>query len=278
MFEQYTVSVLRKFLREFKNHHGIKNYSKMKKATLVNEMEKHFGIFRNDIQGSGNKNSGYVRRLEAENKIIFDKIHNPTKYMIKKYRDHQVVVQEEPEYPQMDYEQEELPPPPTPSQRAPPTPQRPTTRPIFAPDEVLDFNVRKEKPKKKQSKVRAPTETQEDIAKQREIEETNKEVERRVKLVGLYESLKKQIVELRDKLSLERGKYSKAYKELESRKGLKKQKKDEMLNKYSDAFGENIKNIKNGYPQVLKHIKEYKLDINDLNKVLIDVRKRMDKL
>ena len=80
MFEKYTVSVLRKFLREFKDH-TIKNYSKMKKATLVGEMEKHF-IF-SDIQGSGNQHAGYVRRMEAENKIIFHKIHNPTKYMIK---------------------------------------------------------------------------------------------------------------------------------------------------------------------------------------------------
>ena len=72
MFEQYTLSVLRKFLREF--NHGIKNYSKMNKATLVDEMEKHFSI-----QGGGNKNAGYVRRMEAENKIIFHKIHNPTK-------------------------------------------------------------------------------------------------------------------------------------------------------------------------------------------------------
>ena len=37
MFEQYTVIVLRKFLREF--DHNIKNYSKMNKATLVSEME-----------------------------------------------------------------------------------------------------------------------------------------------------------------------------------------------------------------------------------------------
>jgi len=276
MFEKYTLKQLRKVLDDFNKLHTI-NYKTMRKSKLLEEMEKLYYQLSPEIQGGGNKNSGYVRRLEAENKIDFNKIHNPTKFMIKKYRDKQVVVQEEPEYPEPDY-QDEPPAPPTPQRQAPPTPQRQPSRQLFAPNEVLEFNVARPKPKKKRQAVRAPTETEEDRAKQREIEETNKEVERRVQLVGLYESLKKQIVELKDKLSQERGKYQKAYKELESRKGLRKQKKDEMLNKYSEAFGENIKNIKNGYPQVLKHIKEYKLDINDLNKVLIDVRKRMDRL
>jgi hypothetical protein len=280
MFERYTVKELRMFLSHFKQHHSIKNYHRMKKEPLVDEMKKQFLT----IRGSGNKNSGYVRRLEAENKIVFDKIHNPTKYMIKKYRNNQVVVQEEPEHPEPQYEEEQAPPPPPPPPppRAPSTQRvvqtRPPPRTIFAPNEVLDFNVAREKPKKKRPPARVPTETEADKERQRQIEETNKDVERRVRLVGLYESLKKQIVELRLKLMRERSDYNKAYKELESRKGLRKQKKEEMLNEYSNAFEENIKAIKKGYPQVLKHIKDYKLDINDLNSVLIDVRKRMDRL
>src|SRR5688500_17593408 len=37
------------------------------------------------ISGGGGKNAGFVRRMEAEKKIQFQKITNPSKYMINKY-------------------------------------------------------------------------------------------------------------------------------------------------------------------------------------------------
>jgi hypothetical protein len=54
---------------------------------LINELDKQFEIDGGYLylKGGTAKNAGYVRRMEAENKIVFDKIHNPSKYMIDKY-------------------------------------------------------------------------------------------------------------------------------------------------------------------------------------------------
>lgn len=43
----------------------------------------------------GSKMSGYVQRMEYEKKIAFDKIHNPSKYMINKYGNKRLVEEQE---------------------------------------------------------------------------------------------------------------------------------------------------------------------------------------
>ena len=291
MFEQYTLSVLRKFLREF--NHGIKNYSKMNKATLVDEMEKHF-IF--SIQGGGNKNAGYVRRMEAENKIIFHKIHNPTKYMIDKYG----VIVQEPE-PQYEPEYEEAPPqaplprpiratpPPPRAPQAPPkaplprsiratppqAPRAPPTRQIFAPDQVLDFNVAREKPKKKRTKT--PTEVEEEREQQRLAEEQQKEIEQRETLLDSYESLRLKLIERRDKQFKLNNDHRASLTALKSKKGLRKQKKYLMEDKIHEDYYTKTKSLNGEYPEVIKYIKTNKLK-NDFNSIYTDIRKRMSKV
>jgi hypothetical protein len=96
MFSSFNLKQLKRILKDFKEHRNIRNYHKLKKLDLLNELDKRFEIDGGYLylKGGTVKNSGYVRRLEAENKIIFDKIHNPSKYMIDKYGNEHV----EPEY------------------------------------------------------------------------------------------------------------------------------------------------------------------------------------
>ena len=283
----------------------------MNKATLVDEMEKHFSI-----QGGGNKNAGYVRRMEAENKIIFHKIHNPTKYMINKYG----AIVQEPE-PQYEPEYEDAPPqapPQTPPQaliratpprasqaplprpiratppRAPQAPQAPQaplprpiratppqaprappTRQIFAPDQVLDFNVAREKSRRKRTKT--PTEVEEEREQRRLAEEQRKEIEQRETLFNSYESLRLKLIERRDKQFKLNNDHRASLTALKSKKGLRKQKKYLMEDKIHEDYYTKTKSLNGEYPEVIKYIKTNKLK-DDFNSIYTDIRKRMSKV
>jgi len=49
IFDKYTVSQLKNMITTYKEHHTIKNYSKMKKKDLISELERYFYIKDNII-------------------------------------------------------------------------------------------------------------------------------------------------------------------------------------------------------------------------------------
>ena len=258
MFEKCSVKQLTNFLSDFKKHHTIKNYSKMKKSTLVKEIECLYNnLFSHKIplmQGGTAKNAGFVRRLQAENKIIFDKIHNPSKYMIDRYG-HQVepMDQDEPQY-----EDEHL--------IAPPLPQT-NGSPIFQPNEVIEFNVAKEKPKKTKPNRTVPTEAEED-----------KREEARQKEIESLELIRKQMVECKFKLDADENRYRNALKELKSKKGMRLNQKEEFEQKIIEKHLANMKKIRGSYPKVFQYLKEKKLNKNDLNAAQKFIRIQISKL
>jgi hypothetical protein len=172
VFSAYTLKQLKQMLKDFKEHHNIRKYHKLKKSDLIGELDKRFEIGGGYLylKGGTAKNAGYVRRMEAENKIILDKIHNPSKYMIDKYGNKHA----EPEYH------------PEPVFHHEPAPQDAHDLPLFTENEQIDFNVGK-KPKKKTNKNKQPTEVQEE----RIVVEKQKEIERKHKILQALEILKK---------------------------------------------------------------------------------------
>ncbi len=52
--------------------------------------------YRDTIVGGSAKSAGFVKRMEAENKIAFQKISRPSKFMINKYGDKVPVIEEQP--------------------------------------------------------------------------------------------------------------------------------------------------------------------------------------
>ena len=52
--------------------------------------------YRDTIVGGSAKSAGFVKRMEAENKIAFTKISRPSKFMINKYGDKVPVIEEQP--------------------------------------------------------------------------------------------------------------------------------------------------------------------------------------
>jgi hypothetical protein len=49
MFSTFTVKQLKALIKQFKDHHKIKNYSKLKKAQLVEQLESRFEIKDNQL-------------------------------------------------------------------------------------------------------------------------------------------------------------------------------------------------------------------------------------
>jgi hypothetical protein len=245
MFSHYTVKQLKQILHEAKDYHNIK-YCNLSKAQLISELEKRFVIDGGNLYsivepllGGNAKNAGYVRRMEAENKIDFPKIHNPSKYMINKYGNQHVV----------EYHPEPIHHEPAPHDAY-----------LFAEHENFDFNVGKEKPKK--TKVnKQPTKVQED----REREARQNELERKKKVLDEYELLKKQLVEFNKKLQQENNDYYKKLEELRKRKDITKVKKLDVQEEIIVEHVGTIKKIKEGYAKVFQYMKTHKLNESDLN-------------
>jgi hypothetical protein len=266
-FHNYTLKQLKQILNDFKKHHNIRNYHKLKKSDLIHELDKRFEIDCGYLylKGGTAKNAGYVRRMEAENKIIFDKIQNPSKYMIDKYGNKHA----EPEhYPEPEYHYEAV--------HHEPAPHDAHDLPLFTEHETLDFNVGKDKPKKpkKKSKLHIPTEAEEE----RQEQERLKELERKKKLLNELELLKKQIVECKNKLGKENNNYHKLLEELKHRRGITKLKKADRQEEIIVEHLSNIKKIKGEYPQVFQYIKQHKLKQDDLNEMYKHVGQIMKKV
>jgi hypothetical protein len=76
MFANMTVKQLRSLIRQFKEHHNIKNSSKMKKAQLVAELENRFVIkdnklyLKDEIPQQQNVNTKTVNAKTANAKTV----------------------------------------------------------------------------------------------------------------------------------------------------------------------------------------------------------------
>jgi hypothetical protein len=253
MFENYTVKVLRQLLKQLT--HDITGYAKMTKSKLVEEMNKRFVIQDGHVfpivEGSGNAKAGYVQRMEAERKIQFPKITNPSKYMIDKYGNNQPVAME-PVFEPLPYEE----------------------GPLFADHETTHFNVGKQKPKKKK-KTKTPTEAQEE----REERERQEELQRKQDLLENLESLKRQVVECNKKLQKEKNTYHAVIEDVQkNRERLKKAQKEEKVQQVIAKHRSNIQKIKDGYEELFQFIKDNGLNEDDLNEVHKFIRTHINKL
>ncbi len=82
MFANMTVKQLRSLIRQFKQHHDIKNSSKMKKAQLVAELEKRFVVkdnklyLKDEIPQQQNVNTKTVNAKTANAKTVNAKTVN----------------------------------------------------------------------------------------------------------------------------------------------------------------------------------------------------------
>jgi hypothetical protein len=251
---QIPLKRLKSLLKEHRQHHNIKSYGSLKKAELVNEFNKWFTIKDDNLYvGGGNKNAGYVRRMESQKKIIFDKIHNPSQWMINKYGNNQVAEQFHPVYDDGFYEM----------------PQ------IFDAAEEVDFNVgRPKKATKKSKKNVQPTEAQEEQAERARLDR----LQQRQSIIDEYESIKKQVVDCKKKLGLESTKYHAVIEEVKSTKGMRKVDKDDRIQKVIHKHRMNNQKIKDGFPQLYEYIKNTRLDEDDLNAVHIHLRAQLARL
>jgi molecular chaperone GrpE (heat shock protein) len=150
-------------------------------------------------------------------------------------------------------------------------------KPLFKEDELLDFNVGKEKPKKKKtkSKVHIPTEVEEErieLAKQKELENKQKQLEK-------LEYLKSQITECRKLIHKENDTYYKVLQEVRQNKERRKKKdKEEYEQKVIAKHRSNLKEIKDKFSNLSQYVKQHKLDETNLNDIYKHVRQAITKL
>jgi DNA repair ATPase RecN len=296
-FNKYKVNNLRNFLTHLSDYHDIKDFDKMNKQQLVNEINDRFKIEGSGLYViGGSRNSGLIQALEAKKEITkesFKKIKNPSKYLIRKYG-----------------QQEEQPASKTkPKKKKEPEYEQPTFEPsnysihkeavdkvaheyekhgwdvehlkenpkkIFNEDEEIEFNVGKA-PKKKAPKAKEhiPTEIEEErieLAKQKDLERKQKELER-------LESLKSQIPECRKLIQEENDMYYKVLEQVRQNKERRKKKdKEEYEQKVIQKHRSNLKKIKDKFSNLFQYAKQHKLDENNLNDIYKHVRMTVNKL
>lgn len=109
----------------------------------------------------GNAHSGYVRRMEAENKLVFNKVSRPSKFLINKYGSHN------------DHDHS----------------------PLFDDNDDVEYSVGKLKPKRTTAKNRGPTEVQQkrEEAQLRKVQ--REQQERKQKQWDELDQLKKLVME-----------------------------------------------------------------------------------
>jgi hypothetical protein len=188
--------------------------------------------------------------MEAERKIIFDKISRPSKYMIEKYGN-KVSIPEPVHVVEYD--------------------DAPT---VFYNDDVVDYNVGRPKPKRVSAKYRGPTEAEEE----RQERARRAAAERRYAVIEEHEQLKASVVQCRTELQKEDGLYMNALDELKLRKGMRKTAKDELEQKIISKHHDNVKKIKTKYPLIYQYVKTHKLNANDLNAVHKHIRTHIAEL
>jgi hypothetical protein len=206
--------------------------------------------YRDTIVGGSAKSAGFVKRMEAENKIAFQKISRPSKFMINKYGDKVPVIEEQPydDYGDNHVDHHE----PSPISR------------------FDDYHVGKV-PKKKVNNKNRLTEAQEERL---EAEKRRKEDEIHLARQHL-ESIKKMVTECKTKLGKNETEYMKQLHTLKSRKGLKKVQKDELQEQLIVANHQTINNIKRSFKELSEYMKQNKLA--DLNLVYKHVNNKINK-
>jgi hypothetical protein len=121
------------------------------------ETIKYMNYVRSLKHGGSAKNAGYVRKMEAESKLLLHKVTNPSKHLQNKYGNQQ---QQEPQ-------------------------------PIFDQQDNLDFNVAKPK-KKKVTKTKQLTEAEEDRINEERVNKINKLESLKAQLVECRKELGKE--------------------------------------------------------------------------------------
>jgi hypothetical protein len=207
--------------------------------------------YRDTIVGGSAKNAGFVKRMEAEKKIAFQKISRPSKFMINKYGNKVVV--EEPHYD--DYADNHI------DHHVEPTPL----------SRFDDYHVGKVPKKKVNNNRSALTEVQEE----RLEAEKRKKVDESHRIRDHLESLKKMVTECKTKLGKNETEYLKQLNALKSRKGLRKVQKDELQEQLIVANHQTINNIKRSFKELSEYMKRNKL--TDLNLVYKHINNVLNK-
>lgn len=221
----------------------------MLRIDLIRDLARHQLIHPDSpfLRGGNAKSAGYVRRMEAENRIQFAKISRPSKYMINKY-----------------------------GSAAPVTPVAPVVEetPVYhnANDDYHDYHVARTPKLKAKTKNRGPTEAEEERAERaRRVEQERMEAEA-AERAAEHAALKKSVLDCKKAMELEVNKYNAVLADLKRTKGMRKAAKEEMEQKIIDKHRSNLAKIKQQYPQVYRYCKTHKLDANDLNAVYKHVR------
>jgi hypothetical protein len=191
----------------------------------------------------GNAHSGYVRRMEAENKLVFNKVSRPSKFLINKYGSHN------------DHDDS----------------------PLFGDSDDVEYNVRKIKPKRTTAKNRGPTEVQQEREEAQLRQAQREQHERKQKQLDELDQLKKLVMECHKMLQKEDKTYEEVIDELLHRRGMKKVAKSELQEQIIVKHHANIKKIKQQYAMVFSYAKTNKLGANDLNQVHKHIRAQITK-
>jgi hypothetical protein len=304
-FRKHKVIELKQLLKQFEDNHFL-DHKHLRKPELIKEMNKRFIIHDNklhskppmdpqteEVVGGNAKNAGYVKRLEAENKIIFERIKGkgPSKYMVEKYGNKQPEPKEIIPVPpflkrnlkakpkkkkekvtevEQEYEQPVFEP-------APAT-EPIIEKPLFDDKENLDFDVSNKKPKKKKEAKKTITEAEEERLER----ERHEELEKKKEELNHLESLKKKLTAYRKAIQKENSQYHDALdglkqwaklKKILQNQGRKNVKKEEVEQEIIKKHHNKITKIKSSYPEIIEYIKKKKLNENDLNEVYKNLRR-----
>lgn len=217
----------------------------------MNSISNRWSNYRDTLIGGSAKSAGFVKRMEAEKKIQFEKISRPSKYMINKYGNRvEVPVPLEDDYGNNDDYDNHVEP--TPLSR------------------FDNYNVGK--PKKKVSKDRNSL---------TEVQEERLEVEKRKKEDELHkarqhlESLKSMVTEYKSKLGKQENAYHKELNDLKHKRGLRKTQKDELQEQLIVNHHKTVNRMKTLYPQLFAYMKQNKLA--DINLVFKHVNNKINK-
>lgn len=226
---------------------------RLSREELIRALEHRFVIPQQLRHAGGNARSGYVRRMEAENKLQFSKVSRPSKYLIDKYGSNNEHYDDGP------------------------TDNGYDDSPLFAHGDVVEYNVGKLKPKKVAAKKRGPTEVELEREEARVQEAQHAERVRKQKQLDDLEMLRKLAVECHKMLQKEDNTYHDVIKELQHRRGMKKVAKSDLQEQIIVKHNANIKKIKQQYAMVYTYAKSHKLNANDLNSVQKHIRIQITK-
>lgn len=217
----------------------------------MNSISNRWSNYRDTLIGGSAKSAGFVKRMEAEKKIQFQKISRPSKYMINKYGNRVEVHEPLEDYGNNDDNYE--------------TNIEPT--PLLRFD---NYNVGK--PKKKVNNNRsALTEVQEERL---EAEKRKKEDELH-KVRQHLESLKLMVTDYKSKLGKQENAYHKDLNDLKHKRGLRKTQKDELQEQLIVNHHKTVNHMKTLYPQLFAYMKQNKLA--DINLVFKHVNNKINK-